>query len=244
MRDKIIMEQLFIANPMIPITLTIIIYVLSCYISTFLSKIKLSIFSPIVISMIFLCLFLKIFDVSYATYNEGAKFITYLAVPATLTLALQVYRRKKILKENYVIIFISISIGILFGFISTFLFARYAFNLDYKLLISLLSKSITTPIAIELTDKLGGIQSVTILAVFISGIIGASLPLFIYKLFRIKSPLAQGLGLGNSSHAVGTAKAMTLGTTEGAMSSLALTISGIISIIFIPLLIKLFAIIF
>ncbi len=238
------LEQIFLESPILSISLTVIAYVAANYISKLLAKIKITIIPPIIISLILVVIFLKISDISFDAYNEGAKFITYFSVIATITLALHVYRRKEILKKYYHIILLSISVGIFFGFMSTFVLALYVFNFEYKILISLLAKSITSPIAIDFTEQYNGVPSIAILGVFICGTFGAVSSVYVYKIFGIKSAIGKGLGLGSAAHGLGTVYALEMGQTEGSMSSLALAIAAILSVIFMPLLLKLCHILF
>ncbi len=238
------LEQIFLENPILSICLTSMAYVGATYIGKLLFKIKIKIIPPIIISVILVAVFLKTFGIAFSTYNEGAKFITYFSVIATITLALHIYRRKEILKKYYHIILLSLSVGIVCGFIATFVLALHVFNFEYEILISLLAKSITSPIAIDLTEQYGGISSITILGVFICGTFGAVASIYIYKIFRIKSAIGKGLGLGSSAHGLGTVYALEMGQTEGSMSSLALAIAAILSVVFMPLLLKLCHILF
>ncbi len=238
------MEQIFIDYPILSILLTLVLYIISHYIYLCFCKIKITFIPPVIFALALVSSFLLLFDISYEAYNKGAMVITYLAIPATATLGLVAYRRKDLLKKYYPIIILSISIGIVCGFITTFFMAKYMFNLDYKVMMSLFSKSTTTPIAVAITENMGGLRAITVIAVFISGCFGAAVALIIFKIIRVNSPLAHGLALGNAAHAVGTVKAISLGKTEGSMSSLALTISAFLNVVFLPLLLKLFTIIF
>ncbi len=237
-------EQIFLDKPILSICLTAIAYVAAGYIGRLLFAIKIKIIPPIIISVILVAVFLQTFGISFDTYNEGAKFITYFSVVATITLALHIYRRKEILRKYYHIILLSVSVGIVCGFMASFLLAVYVFNFDYKIVVSLLAKSITSPIAIDLTLQHGGIPSITILGVFICGTFGAVASVYIYKIFCIKSSIGKGLGLGSAAHGLGTVYALEMGQTEGSMSSLALAIAAILTVIFMPLLLKLCHILF
>lgn len=235
------MNEILINKPIISIAVTIIIYVISFYIAKY---IKLPILPPVIISISIISILIIILDIDYNAYNNGAKFLTYMITPATICLALPVYRKREILKKNYSIILISIGTGITFGCVSTFILVTHVFKLNSVLLGSLLTKSITTPIAIELTESLGGIRSLAIVAVILSGVSGGIVGPFICKIFNIDSPFSQGIALGTSSHAFGTIKALEIGETEGAMGSLALVVAGIISIVLIPILVRMLVLIF
>jgi len=235
------MNEILLNKPIISITATITIYVMSFYVSKY---IKIPILPPIIISISIISILIIILDIDYQAYNSGAKFLTYMISPATICLAIPAYRKREIFKKNYSIILISICVGVTLGCVSTFILVTHVFKLDSILLGSLLTKSITTAIAIELTEGLGGIRSLAIVAVILSGISGGILGPFICKIFNINSPFSQGIALGTSSHAFGTVKALEIGETEGAMSSLALVLAGIISIVLIPILVKILVVIF
>ena len=235
------MNELLINKPIISIAATVIVYVISFYVSKY---IKLPILPPIILSISIVSILIIILDIDYQAYNSGAKFLTYLITPATICLAIPIYRKRDVLQKNYSTILISICVGIISGCVSTFILVTYVFKLNSILLGSLLTKSITTPIAIEITENLGGIRSLAIVAVILSGISGGIAGPFICKIFNINSPFSKGIALGTASHAFGTIKALEIGETEGAMSSLALVVAGIISIVLIPILVKILILVF
>lgn len=234
------MIELFESNPIIPIVITLIAYIISY---TIYIKTKLPILTPMVTTMILVGFSLYFMKVPYNVYNEsGGKFINALVGPATVVLALPIYRNLPILKANMPIILISIAIGSAIGIIGIFIMSKL-FGLSDNILLSLLPKSVTTAIAIDIADNIGGIKSVTVLSVVTSGITGAIVAPAVCKIFKIKSPLAVGLGIGNSSHAIGTSKAIEMGETEGAMSGLAIGIAGALTVILLPILYRLLVVI-
>lgn len=234
------MTELFESNPIIPIVITLIAYIISY---TIYIKTKLPILTPMVTTMILVGFSLYFMKVPYNVYNEsGGKFINALVGPATVVLALPIYRNLPILKANMPIILISIAIGSAIGIIGIFIMSKL-FGLSDNILLSLLPKSVTTAIAIDIADNIGGIKSVTVLSVVTSGITGAIVAPAVCKIFKIKSPLAVGLGIGNSSHAIGTSKAIEMGETEGAMSGLAIGIAGALTVILLPILYRLLVVI-
>ena len=176
-------------------------------------KFRLGILNPLLISIIVTIAVLLIFKVDYKTYNEGAKYISYLLTPATVCLAVPLYEQFEQLKKNWKAVFSGIISGMLTSLCCIFLFA-VVFDFDHQTYVTFLPKSITTAIGMGVSDELGNI-----------------LADFVYKLFRIKDPIAKGVGLGSASHAIGTAKAMELGEVEGAMSSLSIVISGILTVL-------------
>ena len=193
-------------------------------------KFRLGILNPLLISIIVTIAVLLIFKVDYKTYNEGAKYISYLLTPATVCLAVPLYEQFEQLKKNWKAVFSGIISGMLTSLCCIFLFA-VVFDCNNQTYVTFLPKSITTAIGMGVSDELGGYVSVTVAVIIITGVLGNILADFVYKLFRIKDPIAKGVGLGSASHAIGTAKAMELGEVEGAMSSLSIVISGILTVL-------------
>ncbi|MBX7416444.1 LrgB family protein [Clostridium chauvoei] len=182
-------------------------------------KTKLPIFNPLLIAIAIIIAVLVIFNIDFDSYNNGGQFINMFLGPATVVLAVPLYKQFHLLKENLVPILIGIFIGSFVGITSVIILC-FTFGLENVLTISLLSKSVTTPIGIEITNQLGGLVPVTVLAIIVSGIMGAVVGPTLCHLFKIKSELAVGIAIGTASHAVGTTKALELGETQGAMSSL------------------------
>lgn len=161
--------------------------------------------------------------------------------PATIALALPLYKKFSLFKENALPILSGILFGAVSGMISVILLSK-AFNLSSELTKSLIPKSITTPIGMALSKQLGGLPSVAVVAIIITGILGSIIGPFLYKILRINDKVAMGIAMGSSSHAVGTAKAMEIGEIEGAMSSLTIAISGIVTVLIAPVLWSLFSV--
>ncbi len=213
------------------IVISLLAFECGLYIS---KKTKFPLFNPLLISILMIITFLVIFNIDVEKYNNGAKFINMFLGPATVILAVPLYKQINLLKQNFIPIIIGILIGSLVGIISVILLC-FIFGLENILTISLLSKSVTTPIGIEITNQLGGLVPVTVLAIVISGITGAVVGPSICKLFKIKNEIAVGIAIGTASHAVGTTKALELGETQGAMSSLSIGIAGLITVFLAPL---------
>lgn len=198
-------------------------------------KTNIPIFNPLLIAIALVVAFLLIFNINFDLYNEGAKFINMFLGPATVILAVPLYKQIELLKKHAP----SIIIGILFGSIigmCAVIGLSYILGLDSSLIKSLLPKSVTTPIGIELSNQLNGIVPITVLAIIISGITGAVIGPAICKLFKITDSIAIGVAIGTASHAVGTSKALELGETEGAMSGLSIGIAGLITVFIAPLI--------
>lgn len=229
------MNEILSQSAFFGIFITIAAYQLGCIIQ---NKWKLSILNPLLIATVLIIGVLIVFKIDYSTYEVGSKYISIFLTPITVCLALPLYRQIKVLQKNVWAILIGILSGCI-GHILVLFGLAFLFKLDKTLLYSLLPKSITTPIAIGISTEIGGLQVITIVAVVIAGITGAAIGPAIIKLFRIREPIAQGLALGASSHAVGTSKAMEMGEIQGAMSSLAIVVTGVMSVIIIPALVNL-----
>lgn len=203
-------------------------------------KTKFPLFNPLLISILLIIGFLKLFDIDFDTFNKGGQFINMFLGPATIVLAVPLYKQFDLLKKNFLPIILGITFGSFVGILSIISISVFL-GLDSIITISLLSKSVTTPIGIEITKQLSGLTPVTVLAIIISGIVGAIVAPIVCKIFKITNPVAVGVGIGTASHAVGTSKALEIGETEGAMSSLSIGIAGIITVFLAPICYNLLA---
>lgn len=193
-------------------------------------KFKNPLFNPLLIAIIFVMVILAIFKIDYKNYNDGAKYISYLLTPATVCLALPLYQQRKLLKENVKAILIGVTAGVLASLGSVLILAKL-FGLGHAEYVTLLPKSITTAIGMGVSEELGGIVTITVAVIIITGVLGNIIGAMICKIFKIKHPIAKGLALGTSAHAIGTAKAMEMGEIEGAMSSLAIAVAGLLTVV-------------
>ena len=193
-------------------------------------KFKSALFNPLLIGTVCIMAVLSLLKVEYKHYNEGAKYISYLLTPATVCLAVPLYRQITLLKQNKKAVAGGIAAGVLTSLLSVFLLAKL-FGLGHEQYVTLLPKSITTAIGLGIAEELGGITTITVAAIIVTGILGNVIAEFVYRIFRIEEPVARGLALGAASHAIGTAKAIEMGEIEGAMSSLAIAVSGIITVV-------------
>lgn len=193
--------------------------------------------NPLVLSMLMIIAFLVNFHISFDDYNKGGRFISFFLGPATVILAVPLYKKIHLLKANILPILTGITIGSVTGIVSIIGMCRI-FGLDELVSVSMIPKSITTPIGIELSNQLGGLPSITVAGIVFTGISGVLLGPMICRLFRIQDKVAVGIAIGTSSHALGTTKAVELGETEGAMSGLAIGIAGLITIFLAPLIAK------
>lgn len=195
-------------------------------------KFALAILNPLLISIVIVIVLLKVFHVDYSAYNESAKYLSYLLTPATVCLAVPLYEQLTLLKKNLLAVACGIVSGTLSSLAGIFVLSRL-FSLDHRLYVTLLPKSITTAIGIGISEELNGIVTITVAVIIITGILGNVIADGIFRLFRIKNPLAKGLALGTAAHAIGTARAMEMGPVEGAMSSLAVAVSGLLTVVII-----------
>ena len=193
-------------------------------------KTKLNVFNPILIGIIFVSIILSVFKIDYDVYYEGAKYISYFLTPATICLAIPLYEEFETLKDNFEAIIIGITAGVLSSLGSILLFS-YLFALTHEQYVTLLPKSITTAIGMTVSEQFGGIASITVAVIIITGILGNLMGEYILKIFKIKHPISKGLAIGTAAHAVGTAKALEMGEVEGAMSGLSVSVSGLITVV-------------
>ncbi len=229
------MRELF-DTPLFGITISLVTFELGIYLN---KKTKIALFNPLLISQSLIILFLLKFNISVDTYNKGGQLISFFLAPATVILAVPLYRKFKLLKANAIPILIGITAGSVAGMTSVMLFGKL-FGLDELLKSSMLPKSVTLPIGLAISSQLGGLTPITVAATVITGIFGAILGTHICRLFRIKDKVAIGVAIGTSSHALGTTKALELGETEGAMSSLSIGVAGLITVVLAPLMVRLF----
>jgi predicted murein hydrolase (TIGR00659 family) len=211
--------------------LTLFAYWLGAGIS---KKVKSTLCNPLLIAMILIIAFLKLTGITYDTFENGAKYINYFLTPATVCLAVPLYRQIQLLKEHVWAILISIFSGCVACAALIFALSKI-FALDYTIYAGLVPKSVTTAIAMGVSEELGGIVAVTVMAVDLTGLGGAVLAPTLFKIFRIEEPIAQGLAMGTASHAIGTSKALEMGEIQGAMSSLAIAVTGVMTVIIGPI---------
>ena len=194
-------------------------------------RFKTGLLNPLLVSIVCTILFLFGTGISYDTYNDGAKFLTWLLTPATVSLAIPLYEQWELLKNNAKAVMAGITAGVITSLLTVLLLSM-ALGLSHEEYVTLLPKSITTAIGMGVSEELGGYVTITVAVIVITGVIGNILGEFICKLFRIKEPISKGLALGTASHAIGTAKAMEIGEIEGAMSSLSIAVAGILTVLF------------
>ena len=201
-------------------------------------KTKIAAFNPLLISIIIVIFVLVMFNIKFEDFYKGSKYISFLLTPATVALAIPLYSKLALLKSNFKAIMSGLIAGVLTSLISIFVMSLL-FGLSHENYVSMLPKSITTAIGIGVSEELGGISTITTAVIIVTGVFGNVSADIVYKVFNITNPIAKGIGLGSSAHAIGTSKALEMGETEGAMSSLSIAVAGIITVIFASFFAKL-----
>ena len=198
--------------------------------------------NPILFTIAALILFLKLSGISYETYNEAGELIAFWLKPAVVALGVPLYLQLEMIKKQWLSILLSQLVGCLVGVISVVLIAK-GLGASPDVICSLAPKSVTTPIAMEVSNATGGIPSLTAAVVVMVGLFGAVFGFKVLDMGRVKSPIAQGLSMGTASHAIGTSAAMEVSRKYGAYASLGLTLNGILTAILAPMVLRLMGII-
>lgn len=205
-------------------------------------KTGLVLLNPILLTIAILILFLKMTNISYETYHKGGHLIEFWLKPAVVALGVPLYLQLETIKKQLLPILLSQLAGCIIGVVSVVLIAQWM-GASQEVVLSLAPKSVTTPIAMEVTKALGGVPSLTAAVVVCVGLLGAILGVQTLKLMRISSPIAQGLSLGTAAHAVGTSTAMDISSKYGAYASLGLTLNGIFTALLTPTILRILGII-
>ena len=221
------MVELF-NTPYFGISLTIIAFLIGLKIQ---KKTGLMVCNPLIIAVVIIVGILLIFKIPYESYQLGGSIINMFLAPATACLAVSIYNKIQILKENWIPILVGCTCGSLASMTSVYAMCKL-FKLDDAITAAMIPKSVTTPIAVSVAESLGGVSSITVVVVIFTGILGSIFAPTLIKIFRVNDPMTAGLSIGACSHAIGTSKALQIGETEGAMSGLAIGICGIITVIF------------
>ncbi|MEF9991387.1 MAG: LrgB family protein [Romboutsia sp.] len=221
-------------TPIFGIIVTILFFNIGLYLH---KKTKNPLVNPLLVSMVGIIVFLNISKIPYESYKVGADNINFLLGPVTIILAVPLYKQFGLFKKYIKEILIGISCGVAVSFISIIIIGNLT-NANIEIINSLIPKSITTPMGIYLTKSINGIEAITVVSIILTGILGAIIAPVVFKIGKIKHPIAKGIALGTSAHALGTTKALELGEVEGAMSGLSIGISGIITVILIPIIIN------
>lgn len=190
-----------------------------------------ALFNPLLLGIVFSIAVLLVFGIDYSTYLNGAKYVNFLLTPATVCLAVPLYEKFELLKKNALAVMLGIGAGVVASAATVFALSAL-FRLDLSMFATLLPKSITTAIGMDVSVELGGYASLTVAAIIMTGVLGNICAEGACRLFRITSPIAQGVAIGTASHAVGTSKALEMGEIQGAMSSLSLVVAGLLTVVF------------
>lgn len=221
------MNELVLSSATIGVVLSIAAYEAGVFLK---KKTNSPIFNPLLVSIVLVMLVLIVFRIDYDSYNSSAKYLSYLLTPATVSLAIPLYQQLELLKKNFVAIMLGILSGVLTS-AGVILAMSILFGFSHEEYVTLLPKSITTAIGMGVSEELGGYVTITVAVIIVTGILGNIIGEMVCKVFRIKNPISRGLALGTSAHAIGTARAMEMGEVEGAMSSLAIVVAGLCTVV-------------
>ena len=222
------MMQEILASPFFGIWLSIAAFGIGVKLQ---KKTGLVICNPLIVAIALVSATLLILKNPYESYETGGAIINMFLAPATACLAVSIYTKAALLKENWIPVGVGAICGSLASMGSVYLMCRL-FSLDEAMTASLMPKSVTTPIAVSISEGHGGMVPITVVAVIFTGILGSILAPGLIRLFKVEDPVTAGIAIGACSHAVGTSKALELGETEGAMSGLAIGICGILTVLF------------
>ena len=209
------------------VTVSLLAYIIGALLK---KKFKLAIFNPLLISIVLTIIMLVIADIDYDVYAQGADYLSWFLTPATVCLAIPLYEQWELLKHNVKAVMLGITAGVLAS-LTTVLVLSLIMHLSHEEYVTLLPKSITTAIGMGVSEELGGYVTITVAVIIVTGVIGNIFGELICKIFRITEPISKGIAFGSASHAIGTVKAMELGDVEGAMSSLSIAVSGILTVV-------------
>lgn len=199
-------------------------------------RVKHPLCNPLLVSVVLVILVLALLRIPYQIYWQSAKWISWLLTPATVCLAVPMYEKLAVLRKHWTAILAGVISGILGSAVSVYLLS-VLFRLDHSLYATLLPKSITTAIGMGLSEELGGQVTLTVACIIVTGVFGNMVGEQVCRLFRLKHPVARGLGIGAAAHAIGTVRAMDMGEVEGAMSSLSLVLTGLGTVVLAPLVV-------
>lgn len=217
------------------------IFILTLVIGTYLfalwlyRKTRLSLLHPLLVAIPVLAVVTQVLGISYESFEKGSRIISFMLGPTVVVLGYLLYEQMEHLRKNAVSILSSVFVGCVVGLISVIFIARF-FGADQALIASLEPKSVTTPIAMSIAEKSGGVPSIAAVVVIVVGIFGGLVGPFILDRLGIRSKIARGLALGSAAHGLGTARAMEMGAVEGAISGLAIGVMGIMTAILVPVI--------
>ncbi len=221
------MNELVLSSATFGVVLSIAAYEAGVFLK---KKTNSALCNPLLVSIILVMVVLVIFHIDYESYNDSAKYLSYLLTPATVSLAIPLYQQLELLKKNSTAIMLGILSGVLTS-AGVILAMSILFGLSHEEYVTLLPKSITLAIGMGVSEELGGYVTITVATIIVTGILGNIIGEMVCKVFRIKNPISRGLALGTSAHAIGTVKAMEMGEVEGAMSSLSIVVAGLCTVV-------------
>lgn len=229
------MIEFFQTSAFAGVTLSLMAYFIGIALK---KKLKIGLLNPLLVSIVITIAVLCIAGIDYDTYNAGAKYLSWLLTPSTVCLAIPLYEQLELLKKNFKAVCAGIFSGVITSMLTVYVLSLL-FHLSHEEYVTLLPKSITTAIGMGVSEELGGYVTITVAVIVITGVLGNILAEIVCKVFRITEPIAKGIAIGSSSHAIGTAKAMEMGEIEGAMSSLSIAVAGVLTVIFASFFAKL-----
>ena len=234
MNDKVAILWVYLsATPLLHLTLTVCFFVLARWFYRRMGR--RSWMNPVLLSVLGLVAVLVLTDTPYSVYFEGAQFVHFMLGPATVALAIPLYRQWSTLKRHPIALTVSLLTGSLTAVLSAIFIAKLG-GVSDQALISIAPKSVTTPVAMGISESLGGLPSLTAVVVILTGILGASLGPWVLDKLHITNPMAKGLAMGTASHGIGTGRAIYMGDVAAAFSGLAMGLNGLATTIFLPVL--------
>ena len=234
MNDRVASLWVYLsASPLLHLTLTVCFFVLARWLYRRTGKHALM--NPVLLSVLGLVFVLVVTDTPYNIYFEGAQFVHFMLGPATVALAVPLYRQLSSLKRHPIALAVSLLTGSLTAVLSAIFIAKLG-GVGAQALISIAPKSVTTPVAMGISEQLGGLPSLTAVVVILTGILGASLGPWLLDILRITNPMAKGLAMGTASHGIGTGRAIYMGDVAAAFSGLAMGLNGLATTLLLPLI--------
>ncbi len=218
------------------IFLTVVAYMIGLAIN---NRFRTPFLNPLLLCILLCIVVLKVSGISYAAYAEGGDYITFLIAPATVVMVVNLYKNISLLMKNIIPIVLGILVGSLTSILSVLLFSKLL-GFDPLIILSILPKSITTAVGAPLAAEVGGDFTIAVVGIVVTGITGSIVAPYIVKFLHMTDKVAIGVGIGTSSHAVGTSKALEMGEVEGAMSGLSLAIAAVITVFLLPCIVSVF----
>lgn len=221
------MNDLFQNSLFAGVTLSLVAYFIGAELK---KRFHIGLLNPLLISIAVSIAVLAAGGISYDVYNEGAKYLSWLLTPATVCLAIPLYDQLEQLRSNFAAVICGLLAGTVTSLSTVFVLSKL-WGLSHTEYVTLLPKSITTAIGMGVSEELGGYVTITVAVIVITGVLGNMFGALICRLFHITEPISKGLALGASAHAIGTARALEMGEVEGAMSGLAIGVSGVLTVL-------------